>query len=81
MAFKVNSLFPFDKAFFGKPMRAWANRNSGEMLYPSRLKMDSIDDFNKHFDSMFSKLGRSEKSPAVDTFEVSKDGTLVSDIF
>ncbi len=81
MSFKVNSLYPFDKAFFGKPMRAWANRKSGEMLHSSNLKMDSIDDLNKHFDNMFFNMKKLEQTPTVDTFEVSKDGSLVSDIF
>ncbi len=81
MTFKVNSLNPFDKAFFGKPMSAWANRNSGEMLKPSKFTMDSIDDFNKHFAAKMKDFGKLEKSPEIDTIELSNDGTLVSDIF
>lgn len=76
MAFKVNSLFPFDKAFFGKPMRAWSNRNSGEMLNASNFKLDSIDDLNNHFDKkLFEFVGsrKLEKSPVNDTFAIKDD--------
>lgn len=74
---KVNSLNPFDKGFFGKTMAAaqMMNRSRGEMLYPSKLSLDSIDDFNKHFDMM--KLNsKFEKSPVKDTFSTLPDQML-----
>lgn len=48
---KVNSLNFFDKGFFGKTMAEYAKENaSRKVLNSSSLKMNSIDDFNKHFD-------------------------------
>lgn len=66
---KVNSLNPFDKAFFGKTMASRARdlRNRGEFLNPTILKSDSVDDLNHFFlNKMISKTF--EKTPEVDTF-------------
>ena len=70
MSYKVNSLNPFDKGFFGKSIAAWSKiqKSKGEMLAPSVLKSDSIDDFNRHFDMLLFKP-KFEKSPVADLFE------------
>ena len=48
---KTNTLNQCDKAFFGKTMIARARdlKNTGELLVPSNLKLDCIDDLNHFF--------------------------------
>lgn len=73
---KTNTLNPFDKAFFGKSMAARARdlKNSGELLTPSKLKLDCIDDLNNFFvkQSIAKTL---EKTPVSDTFAKVENGT------
>ena len=68
MTFKVNSLNPFDKAFFGKTMQAYANRNSGEILNPTKLELSSIDDLNHYFSKKII-TERLERAPKADVFK------------
>ncbi len=53
MAFKVNSLFPFDRNLFGKTMAAWDKMNRGQMLHPTKHVMNSADDLNRYFSSKY----------------------------
>lgn len=76
---KVNSLNPFDKAFFGKTMESRARdlRNRGEFLNPTILKSDCVDDLNHFFlNKMISKT--LEKTSDADTFAKFNSGTEVS---
>ncbi len=68
MAFKVNSLNPFDKGFFGKTMQAYAKEYKGKVLTPSKLEQSSIDDLNKYFSKKMI-TERLEKSPTTDVFK------------
>lgn len=66
---KVNSLNFFDKGFFGKTMAEYAKENaSRKVLNSSSLKMNSIDDFNKHFD-IISNARKMERVPMDDIYE------------
>lgn len=73
---KTNTLNPFDKAFFGKSMAARSRdlKNSGELLTPSKSKLDCIDDLNNFFvkQSIAKTL---EKTPVSDTFAKAEIGT------
>lgn len=75
---KVNSLNPFDKAFFGKTMESRARdlRNRGEFLNPTILKSDCVDELNHFF--LNKMIARTlEKAPDVDTFAKLNSGTDV----
>ncbi len=66
---------------FGQPTGNWSKPLKA--VVPQ--KMDSIDDFNKHFSNMIcdaARLRSLEKSPAVDTLDKSKEGfTTIPSIF
>lgn len=80
MQFKVNSLNPFDKKFFGKSMAAWSNRKSADISNPVKMELSSIDDFNKHFmDKIFGH--KLERSPKSDTFLTDIDTNNMSWIY
>jgi hypothetical protein len=70
MTFKVNSLSPFDKKFFGKSMKSWGNRNIGEPLKSSKLKLDSVDEFNKYFQQKTFDLKAGKSAIVKDTFDM-----------
>lgn len=83
MTFKVNSLNPFDKGFFGKTLNSWSKRNVAESLTPSNLKLDSFDDFNKHFDIFtFTKTELQNQAnqtlKSTDLFEHMEENRLIT---
>lgn len=67
MSYKVDLLNPFDKGFFGKTLTEVAN-NTVKIEKPSKLVLDSVDDFVKHFKDACIKTSL-ERSPMADSFE------------
>lgn len=47
MTYKITSLNPFDRGFFGSTLLK--QRKFPKNYTPSKLEQDSIDDLNKHF--------------------------------
>ena len=66
MAPKVDFFYPFDKGFFGKTLAQAAKQPLPEGFIPSKLKLDSIDDLVKYFDSKLFSPQPLERSPKVD---------------
>jgi hypothetical protein len=67
---KVNSLNVFDRNFFGKPMKEWANRKIVGTLPSSNIKLDSVDDFNKHFQQKLFNFKGGNNVIVKDTFDL-----------
>jgi hypothetical protein len=67
---KVNSLNVFDRKFFGKSMKEWANRKIVGTLSSSNIKLDSVDDFNKHFQQKVFNFKGGNNVIVKDTFDL-----------
>jgi hypothetical protein len=79
MSFKVNSINPFDRKFFGRSMRKFIV--SKNVTTPLKVNMDSVDDFNRHFQKQLFELKKSSVQPqSTDTFKV-EDFTNIPSIF
>lgn len=61
---KVNLFYPMDKGFFGKTLNSPIKSVTKQS---SDLKLDSIDDLNKHFQMQMFK-SKFAKTPKFDSF-------------
>lgn len=80
MTYKITSLNPFDRGFFGSTLLK--QRKFPKNFTPSKLEQDSIDDFNKHFCQkiLMTKKADSKKIQQVQTLNnepvIQEDHTL-----